>query len=135
MSAFTVRLIVCAPIDPSGKAANAPFEADILGALSSLMVETPFVLSGSGTTTIPLGQIPAAGLRGFVLMLDPIGAPASISVAWTNVDTTTGGVKEITAASGTPGLLAIFNAVPVNGIVVITVTHSTGATLRMVAIG
>ncbi len=135
MSAYTVRFIVCAPIDPSGKAASAPFEVDILGALSSLMVETPFALSGSGTTTIPLGQIPAAGLRGFVLMLDPIGAPAAISVAWTYVDSTTGGVKEITTASGNPGLVAIFNATPVNGITAITVTHTTGATLRMVAIG
>lgn len=134
-TSYQAKLVVCPPVDPSGKVPATPFEVDIANAFASLLIIPAFPLSGSGTTSLPLGALPAAGAKLFAIMLDPTGSPAAISVAWTYQDSTTGGVKELTAIGGAPGLAAVCNPNPTNGIAAVSVTHTTGATIRYVAIG
>jgi len=134
-TSYSAKLVICPPVDPSSKIAATPFEVDFGDAFTSSLIIPAFPLSGSGTTSLPLGALPATGARVFALMLDPTGNPAAIQVTWTYVDSTTGGVKEVTAGPSSPGCVLVHSVAPANGIVSVSVAHSGNATVRYVAIG
>lgn len=134
-SAYTLLLKLCAPVDPSGKAVTSPFEIDIAGTFTFFEELPAIALTGSGTFAVPLGGVPSTGLKVLVLELDPTGSPAAISAAWANVTSGSGGITEITATPGAPGVIFLHDPNPSNGVASVTVTHSGPVTLRGYALG
>lgn len=95
-------------------------------------------LTGVDSYTFDLAMMPAAGLKGLLVIVDPLDAAGSPITAPVTVTWTSNAVAKselISAGSETPGFLAIGNPTPVTGITALSLASTANAVAHVVALG
>ena len=95
-------------------------------------------LTGVDSYTVDLAMMPAAGLKGLLVIVDPLDAAGSPITAPVTITWTSNAVSKselISAGSETPGFFAIGNPTPVTGITALSLTSTANAVAHVVALG
>lgn len=94
-------------------------------------------MTGAMTHTIDLAMMPAAGLKGLLVRLDPLDASgaavtAPVTVTWTS-NAVAKSQELSTGDSG--GFIAICSPSPTNGITALSITSTADCVVRVAALG
>lgn len=100
--------------------------------------EARIELTGVDSYTIDLAMMPAAGLKGLLVIVEPLDAADSpitdpVTVTWTSNAVSKS--EKISAGPETPGFFAIGNPSPVTGITALSLASTANAVVRIVALG
>lgn len=95
-------------------------------------------LTGVDSHTVDLTMMPAAGLKGLLVIVDPLdaaGSPVAAPVTLTWTSNATSKSEKLMPGSDTPGFLALGNPAPVTGITALSVASTSSAVVHVVALG
>lgn len=95
-------------------------------------------LTGAQTYEIDLEMMPAEGLKGMLVVLEPLDAEGSpieapITVTWTSNSVEKS--EEISATTDRPGFIALCSPSPVNGITALSIVTTANAVVHVTALG
>lgn len=116
--AFSYPADASLPADQIALAASGSFDHEASAVLK---------LTGTGTKTVDMGTIPAAGAKAFLVKLDAGSGVSPILV------TLNGGTEPLEIAAG--GFILVSNPAPVAGVTDMSIAYTTPCTVRVWALG